>query len=46
MKMTKRFEIKKINTEKIKNYFYRCEVCGREIESYEYYAYGKCWRCR
>ena len=30
----------------IKFCYYQCEVCGRQIDSYEYYAYGKCRWCR
>ena len=37
---------------KIKRYtgkrfaYYQCEVCGRQIDSLEYYTYGKCYLCR
>ena len=30
----------------VKFCYYQCEVCGRQIDSYEYYAYGKCMWCR
>ena len=30
----------------VKFCYYQCEVCGRQIDSYEYYAYGKCRWCR
>ena len=38
-----RNKIKRIN---IKYAYYSCEVCGRQIDSYEYYTYGKCSSCR
>ena len=31
---------------KVKRAYYQCEVCGRQIDSYDYYAYGKCKWCR
>lgn len=31
---------------RIKSFYYQCEVCGRQIDSYEYYTYGKCDICR
>ena len=30
----------------VKCFYYQCEVCGRQIDSYEYYAYGRCQGCR
>lgn len=30
----------------IKNFYYRCDSCGRQIDSYDYYTYGKCNICR
>ena len=30
----------------VKFWYDQCEVCGRQIDSYEYYAYGKCRWCR
>ena len=30
----------------IKRCYYQCEVCGRQIDSYEYYMYGRCQNCR
>lgn len=30
----------------VKFCYYQCEVCGRQIDSYEYYAYGRCQGCR
>ena len=26
--------------------YYQCSSCGRQIDSYDYYTYGKCSRCR
>lgn len=31
---------------KVKGCYYQCSVCGRQIDSYEYYTYGKCNYCR
>lgn len=30
----------------VKCAYYQCSVCGRQIDSYDYYAYGKCEYCR
>ena len=38
-----RNKIKRIN---IKYAYYSCEVCGRQIDSSEYYTWGKCYLCR
>lgn len=26
--------------------YYTCSECGRQIDSYDYYTYGKCEYCR
>ena len=31
---------------KVKAFYYQCEVCGRQIDSYDYYLDGKCYYCR
>lgn len=37
----------RINRSKnVKRFYYQCEDCGRQIDSYEYYAYKKCNNCR
>ena len=38
-----RNRIKRIN---IKYAYYTCEVCGRQIDSSEYYTWGRCYLCR
>lgn len=38
--------IGKPNNTKVKGFYYQCEVCNRQIDSYEYYAYRKCSNCR
>lgn len=30
----------------IKKFYYSCDSCGRQIDSYDYYTYGKCNICR
>lgn len=30
----------------VRQAYYQCEVCGRQIDSFEYYCYGKCQWCR
>ena len=35
--------IKRIN---IKYAYYSCEICGRQIDSSEYYTWGRCYLCR
>ena len=27
-------------------WYYSCEVCGRQIDSSEYYTWGRCYLCR
>ena len=35
--------LKKMNKGlRVRRFYYSCEVCGRQIDSYEYYTYGKC----
>ena len=39
--------LKKMNKGiKVKAFYYACEICGKQIDSYEYYTYGKCNLCR
>ena len=39
--------LKKMNKGlRVRRFYYSCEVCGRQIDSYEYYTYGKCNGCR
>lgn len=39
--------LKKMNKGmKVRGFYYSCSVCGRQIDSYDYYTYGKCYSCR
>lgn len=44
MKQTRHITLPKNND--IKHFYYSCDSCGRQIDSYEYYTYGKCDVCR
>ena len=41
---SKKMKIKRYTGKKFA--YYQCEVCGRQIDSLEYYTYGKCYLCR
>lgn len=44
MKQTRHITLPK--NKDIRHFYYSCDSCGRQIDSYEYYTCGKCDVCR